>query len=90
MWAWVPTEVLIARGYKIFDAGESSLIQIKAPQRNRAVTVLLLLVVVKCALARHLGRRLWRGGGYGEVGARDPSAKTRDRMIEYVGEAMDE
>jgi hypothetical protein len=43
MWAWVPTEVLIARGYKIFDAGESSLIQIKAPQRNRAVTVLLLL-----------------------------------------------
>ena len=30
------------------------------------------------------------GGGYGEVGARDPSAKTRDRMIEYVGEAMDD
>jgi hypothetical protein len=30
-------------------------------------------------------RRLWRGGGYGEVGARDPSAKT-----EYVGEAMDD
>jgi hypothetical protein len=51
--------------------------------------VLLLLVVVKCAPARHLGRRLWRGG-YGEVGARDPSAKTRDRMIEYVGEAMDD
>jgi len=25
------------------------------------------------------------GGGYGEVGARDPSAKT-----EYVGEAMDD
>jgi hypothetical protein len=46
-------------------------------------------VVVKCAPARHLGRRLWRGG-YGEVGARDPSAKTRDRMIEYVDEAMDD
>jgi len=30
------------------------------------------------------------GGGYGEVGARDPSAKTRDRMMEYVGEAMDD
>jgi hypothetical protein len=30
------------------------------------------------------------GGGYGELGARDPSAKTRDRMSEYVGEAMDD
>ena len=30
------------------------------------------------------------GGGYGEVGARDPSAKTHDRMIEYVGETMDD
>jgi len=30
------------------------------------------------------------GGGYGEVGARDPSAKTRDRMMEHVGEAMDD
>jgi len=47
-------------------------------------------VVVKCAPAQHLGRRLWRGCGYGEVGARDPSAKTRDRMMEYVGEAMDD
>ncbi len=52
-------------------------------------------VVVKCpwsapraaAMAR---RRLWRGGGYGEVWARDPSAKTRDRMMEYVDEAMDD
>src|SRR6202011_3235028 len=25
------------------------------------------------------------GGGYGELGARDPSAKTRDRMTRYVG-----
>jgi hypothetical protein len=30
------------------------------------------------------------GGGYGALGARDPSAKTRDRMIEYVGEATDD
>jgi hypothetical protein len=30
------------------------------------------------------------GGGYGEVWARDPSAKTRDRMMEYVSEAMDD
>jgi len=37
--------------------------------------------------ARHLGRRLWC---YGEVWARDPSATTRDRMMEYVGEAMDD
>ncbi len=37
--------------------------------------------------ARHLGRRLWC---YGEVWARDPSAKTRDRMMEYVDEAMDD
>ena len=64
MWAWVPTEVLIARGYKIFDAGESSLIQIKAPQRNRAVTVLLLLGW--SLNAPLLGTS---GGGYGEVGA---------------------
>jgi hypothetical protein len=42
------------------------------------------------APGRHLGRRLWRGGGYGEVWARDPSAKTRDRMMEYVDEAMDD
>ena len=85
MWAWVPTEVLIAHGYKIFDTGESSLIQIKTPQRNRAVTVLLLLGW--SLNAPLLGTS---GGGCGEVGARDPSAKTRDRMIEYVGEAMDE
>ena len=85
MWAWVPTEVLIARGYKIFDAGESSLIQIKAPQRNRAVTVLLLLGW--SLNAPLLGTS---GGGYGELGARDPSAKTRDRMTRYVGEAMDD
>jgi hypothetical protein len=30
------------------------------------------------------------GGGYGEVGARDPSAKTRDRTMGYVGEAVDD
>jgi hypothetical protein len=30
------------------------------------------------------------GGGYGELGARDPSAKTRDRTMGYVGEAMDD
>ena len=30
------------------------------------------------------------GGGYGEVWARDPSVKTRDRMMEYVDEAMDD
>src|SRR6266446_1080136 len=29
-------------------------------------------------------------GGYGEVWARDSSAKTRDQMMEYVGEAMDD
>ena len=40
--------------------------------------------VVKCPL---LGTS---GGGYGEVWARDPSAKTRDRMMEYVDEAMDD
>jgi hypothetical protein len=41
MWAWVPSEVLIAPGHNIFDAGEPSLIRIKAPQRNCSVTVLL-------------------------------------------------
>jgi hypothetical protein len=30
------------------------------------------------------------GGGYGEVGACDPLAKTRDRMMEYVGEAVED
>jgi hypothetical protein len=36
------------------------------------------------------GKRSKRsGGGYGEVGAHDPSTNPRDRMMGHVGEAVD-
>ena len=53
-------------------------------RRSRALAAVNAEAVVKCPL---LGTS---GGGYGEVWARDPSAKTRDRMMEYVGEVMDD
>src|SRR6266478_3271849 len=80
--------------------------QTASSRRSRALRLSMLRWSLN-APGRHLGRRLWRGGGYGEaaamarrrlwrggrygeVWARDPSAKTRDRMMEYVDEAMDD
>src|ERR1700730_10481798 len=51
----------------------------------------LLVPLRRVSLHGGLGWSLMRpcsgtsGGGYGELGARDPSAKTRDRMTRYVG-----